>query len=381
VRLADTEVDALRHIATLVARGVPPAEIFEVVSDEVGRLFGSGLASVTRYEADGSAVMVGLSKNVRGVNVQEVTLGLRLEPEQFPPPHAVHRSGNSARVDFRAFSAPIGSIPQQFGFVSAVASNVVVEGRLWGLVTVGSREELPFDTEERLEKFTDLVVTAIANAENKSELAASRQRVITAADEARRRIERDLHDGTQQRLVLLALQVQSAQANVPSECDDLRAELALIAAALAEAVTELQEISRGVHPSNLSRGGLGVALRAMARRSAIAVELDYSVDGRLPEPIELTAYYLASEGLTNATKHAHASHVEIIVAQDDGANMRLSIKDDGVGGADLARGSGLVGLRDRIEALGGSIDIESPRGEGTLITAELPLASDPGVDT
>jgi signal transduction histidine kinase len=231
------------------------------------------------------------------------------------------------------------------------------------------------------QELTDLVGTAIANTESKSELAASRQRVITAADEARRRIGRNLHDGTQQRLVSLALHVQSAQANVPPECHDLRADLSLIAAGLAEAATELQEISRGVHPSNLSKGGLGVALRAMARRSAITVELNVSVDERLPEPIELAAYYVASEGLTNATKHAHASHVEISVTQDDGASVRLFIKDDGVGGADFARGSGLVGLRDRIEALGGSIEIESPPGEGTLITANFPLSSDSVVGT
>lgn len=375
--LADGELDALRHVATLVARGVSPAEIFEAVSDEVGQLFGEGFASVTRYEADGSMTLVGLSKSVRGVNVQEATLGLRIEPDQFPPQHAVRRSGNSARVDFRAFAAPIESIPQQFGFVSAVSSIVVVEGRHWGLVNVGSKNELPSDTEERLEKFTELVATAIANAESRAELAASRQRVIASADEARRRIGRDLHDGTQQRLVALALHVQSARASVPPECSDLAAQLSLIAAQLAEAVTELQEISRGVHPSNLSKGGLGAALRAMIRRSPIPVELNLSVDERLAEPIELAAYYLASEGLTNTTKHAHASRVEISVAHGDDASVRISIRDDGVGGADLALGSGLVGLRDRVEALGGSIEIESPPGAGTLITAELPLSSDP----
>jgi signal transduction histidine kinase len=230
---------------------------------------------------------------------------------------------------------------------------------------------LPVDTEDRLEKLTELVATAITNAESKYALAASRRRIVAASDEARRRIERDLHDGTQQRLVSLALAVHAAEAQVPP--GDLRSELARIATGLADAVAELQELSRGIHPAILSRGGLGPALRTLARRSPIPVELDVPSHTRLPQPIEVAAYYVASEALANATKHAHASLVEVSVVPHNGS-LVLSIRDDGVGGADPARGSGLAGLNDRVEALGGSVRVESRPGDGTLVIAELPLA-------
>jgi signal transduction histidine kinase len=223
-----------------------------------------------------------------------------------------------------------------------------------------------------MEKVGELVATAIANAESKSELAASRRRIVAASDDARRRIERDLHDGTQQRLVSLRLAVRAAQSNLPSDLSDLRSELSRIATGLAGAVEELQELSRGIHPAILAQGGLAPALRTLARRSAIPVALDLRMDRRLPAPIEVAAYYVMSEALANAAKHAQASRIDISVTPRDGRLM-LSIRDDGIGGADRSRGSGLVGLTDRVEALGGSISIESPPGAGTRITAELPL--------
>jgi signal transduction histidine kinase len=237
---------------------------------------------------------------------------------------------------------------------------------------VAASEELPPDAEERVEKVGELVATAIANAESKSELAASRRRIVAASDDARRRIERDLHDGTQQRLVSLRLAVRAAQSNLPSDLSDLRSELSRIATGLAGAVEELQELSRGIHPAILAQGGLAPALRTLARRSAIPVALDLRMDRRLPAPIEVAAYYVMSEALANAAKHAQASRIDISVTPRDGRLM-LSIRDDGIGGADRSRGSGLVGLTDRVEALGGSISIESPPGAGTRITAELPL--------
>jgi signal transduction histidine kinase len=242
-------------------------------------------------------------------------------------------------------------------------------------MTVAAQETLPLDTEERLENFTELVATAIANADSKSKLAASRMRIVAAADEARRRIERDLHDGTQQRLVTLGLAMRTAEENVPPD-SSLRAELSSIANGLVAAVTELQEMSRGIHPAILSQGGLGPALRALARRSTIPVELDLTTDKRLPEPIEVAAYFVVSEALANATKHAQASRIEVSLAPRNG-NLRLSIGDDGVGGADSTRGSGLVGLTDRVEALGGTIDIESAPGEGTSLIVTLPLEAEP----
>jgi signal transduction histidine kinase len=229
--------------------------------------------------------------------------------------------------------------------------------------------------ERRLADFTELLATAIANAESKSELSASRRRIVAASDEARRRIERDLHDGTQQRLVSLGLAVRAAEANLPLERDDLRAELASVASGLVAAVEDLQEISRGIHPAILSKGGLGPALQALAHRSAIPVDLDVTIGVRLEEPIEAAAYFVVSEALANAAKHSQASRVEVSLEQRE-RDLLLSVRDDGVGGADTAGGSGLVGLMDRVEALGGSIRVYSRPGTGTQITAQLPLDLD-----
>jgi PAS domain S-box-containing protein len=360
------EQAALRRVATLVAQGARPVEIFWAVSEEVGRLFGSNQAAVGRFDPGGPAiVLVGLGKT------QE-----RWELDDFLASAEVFRTGRSARADQRSWASaggPTAARLRRLGLVSTVASPILVEGRLWGVIVVATDEEpLPLDTEERLEKFAEIVATAISNAESKAELAASRKRIVAASDEARRRIERDLHDGTQQRLVSLGLAVRAAEANVPPENSDLRAELSRISTGLADAVDDLQELSRGIHPAILSQGGLGPALRTLARRSAIPVELDIATDARFPEPIEVAVYFVVSEALANATKHAQASRVEVSLAPRNG-RLLLSIRDDGVGGADPARGSGLVGLTDRVEALGGSIRVRSRPGDGTHITADLPL--------
>lgn len=246
---------------------------------------------------------------------------------------------------------------------------------MWGVITVNAGEELPPDTDQRLQKFSELVTTAIANAEGKSELAASRRRIVAAADETRRLIERDLHDGTQQRLVSLGLAVRAAEAELPSEQEHVRAELSKVATGLAAAVEELQEISRGIHPGILAKGGLGPALRALAHRSSIPVDLDLRADARLAGPIEVAVYFVASEALANAVKHSQASRIELALGRRDGS-LVLSVRDDGVGGADPRGGSGLVGLTDRVEALGGSIRVDSRPGRGTKITADLPLELD-----
>ncbi len=231
---------------------------------------------------------------------------------------------------------------------------------------------LPPGTEARLASFTELVATAIANAESSAELAASRRRIVAASDETRRRIERDLHDGTQQRLVSLGLAVRAAEANLVPERQDVQEQLSRVAIGLADAVEDLQEISRGIHPAILSKGGLGPALQTLAHRSAIPVDLDIATDVRLAEPIEVAAYFVASEALANAAKHSDASRIDVSLERRDG-NLLLSVRDDGVGGADAARGSGIVGLNDRVEALGGSLRVDSRPGEGTQIVAQLPL--------
>jgi signal transduction histidine kinase len=234
-----------------------------------------------------------------------------------------------------------------------VSSPIIVEGCLWGAVTVFTRRgPFPSDTADRMADFTELVATAIGNAECRAELAASRTRIVAAADEPRRRIERDLHDGTQQRLVSLGLELRRAQSTVPPNVPELETEIGRVVDELNGTVEDLREIARGIHPAILSEGGLGLALRTLARWAAIAVELDVAVIARLPEPIEVAAYYVVSEALTNATKHARGLVVCVAVDERDEI-LHLSIRDDGIGGVDPARGSGLIGLRDRAEALAG----------------------------
>jgi signal transduction histidine kinase len=204
------------------------------------------------------------------------------------------------------------------------------------------------------------------------ELTASRVRIVAAADDARRRLERDLHDGAQQRLVSLGLELRGAEASVPADLHPLREKISDIVSGLAGVSQDLQEISRGIHPAILSKGGLGPALKSVARRSAVPVELDVAVDRRLPESAEVAAYYVVVEALTNTAKHAQASEVFVCV-KSEGANLRLSIRDDGIGGADSHNGSGLIGLTDRVEALGGHMQISSPAGRGTTLLADIPL--------
>ena len=207
---------------------------------------------------------------------------------------------------------------------------------------------------------------------SRAELTASRARVVAAADETRRRLERDLHDGAQQRLVSLSLDLRAAEASVPAGLGDLKDHLAHVAKGLTDAVDDLREISRGLHPAVLSRGGLGPALKTLARRSAVPVRLQIGTDRRLPDGVEAAAYYVVSEALTNAAKHARASVVAVDLEVDD-TFLRLDIRDDGVGGADPALGSGLVGLKDRVEALGGTIEVTSPAGGGTSLAVKLPV--------
>jgi signal transduction histidine kinase len=233
-------------------------------------------------------------------------------------------------------------------------------------------QTLPWDSEARLASFTELVAMAIANAESRAELKASRARIITATDEMRRRIERDLHDGAQQQLATLLLELQSAQAAVPSEMEELRAHHARMEQGLDSALTELREISRGIHPAILTKAGLGSALKTLARRSLLPVELELRYKRRLPEHIEVAAYYVVSEALTNAAKHAHASVVTIDITEQD-AILKLAIRDDGVGGADPSQGTGLAGLADRVETLGGRLKIVSPAKSGTSLSIEIPV--------
>jgi signal transduction histidine kinase len=263
---------------------------------------------------------------------------------------------------------------RELGLRSAVGAPIIVDGHLWGAAIVASSrpEPLPRDTEARVGDFTDLVATAIANAETHTELTASRTRIVAAADDARRRIERDLHDGAQQRLISLGLEMRTAEASLPPEMHSFKEQISHLVTGLTGVSADLQEISRGIHPAILSRGGLGPALKTLARRSAVPVQLDVGVDRRLPDSVEVAAYYVVAEALTNAAKHAQASEMTVRV-EADGATLHLLIRDDGLGGADTAKGSGLTGLVDRVEALGGQMTITSQPGSGTSLAVKIPL--------
>ncbi|WP_330186164.1 AAA family ATPase [Dactylosporangium sp. AC04546] len=377
-QIAD-EQTALRRVATLVARGVNPDLVFAAVADEVGALFGADSTAIVRFEPDGDTTVMGR----HGLDRSQP--GSRGKPDPSSAMGLVQVTGRAARRDADDLADDLtddlaeAGLPEDIaaGLRSAVASPIVVEGRVWGAMRVGSRRErLPPDTEQRLADFTELIATAIANAESRAEVTASRTRIVATADQTRRRIERDLHDGAQQRLVALALQLRAAQEAMPPA---LGAHLELAVAGATGALDELREIARGIHPAILTEGGLGPALRTLARRSPMPVDLDVRADGRLPEHIEVTAYYVVAEALTNTAKHAHASAVTVTVEADTAdAVLRVAVRDDGIGGADFAGGTGLVGLKDRVETLGGRIVLHSARGTGTSLRVELPITAASG---
>jgi signal transduction histidine kinase len=370
-RLAEIQA-ALRRVATLVAQEASSANVFSAVTEEAGRLLGADIAALVRLEAEDAAVLVAYWSEVDG---DQVPLGTRIPLEEESVASTVMRTRRPARADnLEGTPGSVAALARRLGVTSTVGTPIVVGDHVWGGMSVSSKRPgpLPADTEARIADFAELVATAILNAETRTELTASRARVVAAADETRRRIERDLHDGIQQRLVSLGLELRSAQATVPPRLGELEGELSHVAEELVGVIDELREISHGIHPAILSEGGLGPALRALSRRSPIPVELELHAERRLPEPVEVAAYYVVSEALTNAAKHAQASVVLVELDTHD-AVSRLTIRDDGIGGADPTQGSGLVGLSDRIEALGGTLKVESPAGSGTTLLIELPL--------
>ena len=369
-QLADEQA-ALRRVATLVAEGAPPTSVFDAVAAEMERLLGADGVTLSRYEPGDEVTVVAHV----GPNASLVPPGTRVSHAGENVSSMVRCSGRPARLEhYEGTHGAIAELVRELGVRASVAAPIVVEGRLWGVTIANWRgeESPPADTEARMARFAELLDTAIANADSRAELMASRVRLVAASDEARRRFERDLHDGIQQRLVSLSLELRGAQTMAPPEDEELAGQLAQLGNGLAEALDELRELSRGIHPAVLSKGGLEAALQALAARSAVPVTLDLSVDRPLPNHAEVAAYYVASEALTNAAKHAQASRMEVHAQASDGV-LELTIGDDGVGGADPVQGSGLTGLADRVEALGGTIWIESPPGEGTSLHVELPL--------
>ncbi len=363
---------ALRRVATLVARGVSQSEVFSAVAEEMAGCLNVGNAEVLRCEDDGAAIVVVASHAEPGV--PHLSLGERLSTEGDNVAATVSRTRQSARMDsWEDAAGPIAQRVRELGVRSRIGAPIVVDERLWGIAIVATTEPepLPPDTEARIVEFAELVATAIAAATTRAELIASRARIVAAADDARRRLERDIHDGAQQRLVSLGLKLRLAEESVPPERDDLKSMLTDTVSGLTDVFQELQELSRGIHPASLSTGGLRAAFKTLARRSPVPVNLDVMIEQRLPESVEVAAYYVVAEALTNAAKHARASEVKVAARVTD-KSFELLVADDGIGGADSGKGSGLIGLKDRIEALGGNLRVVSPPGGGTALTITIP---------
>ena len=372
-KLAEEQA-ALRRVATLIAQGGPPEEVFAAVAAEMRDLVGADVTRIICFEPGGTATLVGGT----GADDRPRPLG-PVEPGLATA--EVLRTGRTARIDDdRGVSSEVATrwLGTAASFRSAVASPVKVAGSLWGtIVAISLDGPLPQESERRMAEFTELLAIAIANASSRAELAASRARVVVAGDQARRRFERNLHDGVQQRLVSLALRLRRIERRLPGEQPELKAALSETVQELNEATDEVREVAQGIHPAILTQGGLAPALRTLALRSSIPVEVVVEREERLPEPVEVAAYYVAAEALTNAAKHATASRAWVTLERQGGL-VRLRVSDDGVGGADPSTGSGLTGVRDRIEALGGSLAVRSPRGQGTVLDVALPLAAAAG---
>jgi signal transduction histidine kinase len=373
--LAEVEAEqaALRRIAALVARSVPPGEVFDAVVGEVRSLMGVDAAALARYEGDESATLLAVSAEAEA---RVASPGDKLSTEGHNVTALVSRTGRPARIDdyTKATGGPHVRQAREAGIQSMVGAPVQGRERVvWGLLGVYSMQRpLPPDTEARLADFAALVASAIANVQAWSELEASRMRIISAADEARRRVMRDLHDGAQQRIVALTLRTRRLAQSQAAQEAGLDTELRSLTVDLKEVLVELRTIASGLHPAALSHGGLAPALRTLARRSPVPMELDIRLSGEVAESVEVAVYYFVAETLTNTTKHAGASRVEVTIEGRDG-HLRVCVRDDGVGGADPACGSGLVGLKDRIEAFGGTMTVDSPTGEGTTLVARFPL--------
>jgi signal transduction histidine kinase len=369
LRQLAAEQSALRRVATLVAGGAGARELFAATAAEVGQVLGAAGAGVGRYDGD-DLVMVG---GWRADGGDPGTFDLRMALDGDSVAARVRRTGRPARMD--SYADVPGEIAQFMReewqeFTETIGAPITVGGHLWGVVVITTPRGRHFgpETDERLASFTELIAIAVSNAAGAEQLAASRARIVTAGDAARRRIQRDLHDGAQQRLVALTLRLRAAAHEHPGAAPELTA----VADAIESIHAELQELSRGLHPAVLTLGGLEAALRQAAGRSAVPVTLELALDGPPPDTVAIAAYYVTCEALTNVAKYGEASAVELS-ARTDGDALVLRVRDDGVGGADPTRGSGLIGLQDRVEALGGTLTVDSPPGAGTTLTARLPL--------
>jgi signal transduction histidine kinase len=372
-RLAQ-EQRSLRRVATLVASQASPDRVFMSVSQEAARVLEVNASAVFRYEGDDTATVVG---RVGRVELDAFRLGSRFYADENLTIGQVLRTHAPARVD--DYSQLPGETATQMiesGYRSAVSAPIVVGGIIWGAVTVAAGEPLPADSEARLTAFCELVSLAVASAQAREDLTASRRRIVTSGDEQRRKLERNLHDGAQQRLVAAAVELRHVRTLLDADPGSAAEALGSVAAELDLALEDLRELARGLHPAALTVHGLRSALETLVARLPVPVTIE-AADISAPAEIEATAYYIVAEALTNIAKHAQATEATVSIRDDDGV-LRLQITDDGCGGAAPSGGSGLLGLRDRAEAAGGTLHVVSPPGRGTTVTATLPIAEPDG---
>ena len=360
---------ALRRIAMLVARGADRVDVCTAVAEEVGRLLEADASHVTRFDAGVGTIVAGWQRGRR----PEAPVGYRLSMEDDTAVARVYRTGRPVRVDSYDRPGPVYAELREFGLRASVGAPVIVDGELWGAVMAGSAHDVPFPrgAEQRLAEFAELVAQALANAEAREELTASRKRLVEAAQLERRRLERNLHDGAQQRLVSVSMTLGLAERQLARDPARAHESLSRARAELAEALEELRELARGLHPAVLTDRGLEAALSALAARAALPVVVTVNLDSRPPEPVEAAAYFIVAESLTNVARYASARSATVSVRRP-AAGLLVEVSDDGRGGADPAAGSGLRGLTDRVEALGGRLDLQSRHGRGTTLRAWLP---------
>jgi len=364
------EQAALRRVATLVASSAPPQQVFQTVAEEAGRLLEARTAATVRFDKD-SAVVAGSWSDGEGAGIEVGTLVPYSDPDS-PVYRATHEGG---RIDdYADVPGEAARLTRLAGYRSAVMAPITAGGRLWGALAVFSASTGHFrsDAQQRLADFTNLVALALESAEAHDQLTASRARIVEASVAERRRLERNLHDGAQQRLVTLAVHLRIAQECLREDPAAAAEMLAGVGQDLKLALEELRELARGLHPAVLSDRGLEPALQSLADRAPFPVEISGVPPLRLDDGVEAAVYYVVSESLTNAAKHADASEARVAITTTTD-EVVAEIRDNGSGGASMEGGSGLRGLTDRIEALGGRLELKSPTGHGTVVRASLPL--------
>jgi PAS domain S-box-containing protein len=370
----EAEQAALRRIATLVASAVAPAEIFDAVTREVGLHCDADLARLERFTPDGTLMAIAAWSRTGEIRLAVDT---RLDLEGDNIAAQVLETGRPARIaSYESASGPLAREARALGIRSSVGCPIVVRGRTWGVIVAYTRGETPFpsNTESRIADFTELVAMAVVNAESQYQLTASRARLLTEADAVRRRIVRDLHDGAQQRLVHTSITLGLAQRELERGNGAAQELIAEAVGHMQQANEELRELAHGILPAALTRGGLRGGINSVVGRLDLAVKVDLPPE-RFPAEIEASAYFIVAEALTNVVKHARAESAAVSASIDDGM-LQVEVRDDGIGGADPS-GRGLVGMNDRVTALGGQFSVESPAGGGTVVTATLPISAVP----